>query len=425
MKLIFQYFDINVYGTFQIRDGKNPQSPELRRLYGEDDVYSTQSYMWVKFYSGARSWFYKSTGFKARFEALDPPGNPKKFCYPGNIYNNNLKLNGSFGTLGSPDERYYPHFSCTWLITVLEGEIIELRFQNFHIPKGSSSKCTPDYVEVLDGKHSSSKSNGRLCGYDTPERIRSSGRYMTVRFRSGETMSAYSGFDATFEAQNVPVEPAASSTSKEVCLPGNPNNENLMLTGTEGTLQTPLEFYPTDLVCVWLIIVPKGKRVELNFERFDISPIGCFDHVQIFDGETDQSPSLEQYCGDSVLQEVRSTGRHMLVRFYSDSESGELHTGFKASFKAISEPKTLIIIVSVLASLMVVVIAVSCYVMCNRRRRNERGGVGGERIPMAPASVTSQTSRPTQSGAIESFPSVGYAPVSRNREQSTHLLSNG
>ena len=40
--------------------------------------------------------------------------------------------------------------------------------------------------------------------------------------------------------------------------------------------------------------------------------------------------------GDSVLQEVRSTGRHMLVRFYSDSESGELHTGFKASFKAIS-----------------------------------------------------------------------------------------
>lgn len=248
---------------------------------------------------------------------------------------------------------------------------------------------------------------------------------MTVRFRSGESMSAYSGFDATFEAQNVPVEPAASSTSKEVCLPGNPNNENLMLTGTEGTLQTPLEFYPTDLVCVWLIIVPKGKRVELNFERFDISPIGCFDHVQIFDGETDQSPSLEQYCGDSVLQEVRSTGRHMLVRFYSDSESSELHTGFKASFKAISEPKTLIIIVSVLASLMVVVIAVSCYVMCNRRRRNERGGVGGERIPMAPASVTSQTSRPTQSGAIESFPSVGYAPVSRNREQSTHLLSNG
>ena len=95
------------------------------------------------------------------------------------------------------------------------------------------------------------------------------------------------------------------------------------------------------------------------------------------------------------------------------------------SFVLLSEPKTLIIIVSVLASLMVVVIAVSCYVMCNRRRRNERGGVGGERIPMAPVSVTSQTSRPTQSGAIESFPSVSYAPVSRNREQSTHLLSNG
>lgn len=132
------------------------------------------------------------------------------------------------------------------------------------------------------------------------------------------------------------VEPVASSRSKEVCLLGNPDNGNLKLTGTEGTLQTPLKYYPTDLVCVWLITVPEGKRVELSFEKFDMSPIGCSDFVQIFDGETNKSRTLEEYCGDSVIREVQSTGRHMLVRFNSDSEPDVLRTGFKASFKAIS-----------------------------------------------------------------------------------------
>lgn len=133
-------------------------------------------------------------------------GNPEEFCYPGNVYNNNLKLSGFYGTLQSPAERYYPHLSCTWLIVVPEGNIIELSFQTFRIPKGPSSKCTPDYVEALDGKDSSSDSKGRLCGYDIPERIRSTGRYMMVRFRSGEIMTITGGFSAAFRARDEPGE---------------------------------------------------------------------------------------------------------------------------------------------------------------------------------------------------------------------------
>ena len=74
VKLTFEYFSLKSDDAFQIRDGKSPRSPELRRfdVNYRYDVYSTGSYMWVKFHSGFGSWFYKPRGFKARFEALDP-----------------------------------------------------------------------------------------------------------------------------------------------------------------------------------------------------------------------------------------------------------------------------------------------------------------------------------------------------------------
>ena len=53
------------------------------------------------------------------------------------------------------------------------------------------------------------------------------------------------------------------------CLPGNANNLNLKLTGLYGTLQSP-EDYPPEFDCEWLITVPKGKVVELSFERLDL-----------------------------------------------------------------------------------------------------------------------------------------------------------
>ena len=81
---------------------------------------------------------------------------------------------------------------------------MRLSFQKFSLPGSTSSKCTPDYVEILDGKFSYSESRGRLCGNKKPEDILSSGRYMTVRFRSGDIKSFYDGFEATFAAENAP-----------------------------------------------------------------------------------------------------------------------------------------------------------------------------------------------------------------------------
>ena len=66
--------------------------------------------------------------------------------------------------------------------------------------------CIADYVEILDGNSSDSKSKEKLCGYNTPKDVRSTGRYMWVRFRADQYGHPpyYAGFKATFTAENKP-----------------------------------------------------------------------------------------------------------------------------------------------------------------------------------------------------------------------------
>ena len=126
-------------------------------------------------------------------------------CFTGNIYNNNLTLSGSYGTLQSPqDPRYYPPgSSCDWLITVPEGMIVKLRFDRFQL---EPMIYCGDYVEILDGNSSNSKSKRQFCGDRKPDDIRSSGRYMWVRFRADKygPRKHYGGLKATFTAENKP-----------------------------------------------------------------------------------------------------------------------------------------------------------------------------------------------------------------------------
>jgi len=123
-------------------------------------------------------------------------------CFPGNVYNNKLTLSGSFGSLQSPQDHnwYHSGLSCDWLITVPEGKIVKLKFHKLDLKPSSGSKCTADYVEVLDGKPNTGESKGKFCGDGKPGDIRSSGRYMWVRFRTDPHNSNYEGFKATYAA---------------------------------------------------------------------------------------------------------------------------------------------------------------------------------------------------------------------------------
>lgn len=77
---------------------------------------------------------------------------------------------------------------------------MKLKFDKLDLKPSSGSQCTTDYVEVLDGKPNTGESKGKFCGDGKPEDIRSSDRYMWVRFRTDPQNSDYEGFKATYTA---------------------------------------------------------------------------------------------------------------------------------------------------------------------------------------------------------------------------------
>ena len=80
---------------------------------------------------------------------------------------------------------------------------MELSFNRFKLPpKHPSSECFYSSLQVYDGKYG--ESLGTYCDDIVPEPLKSSGRYMRVRFTSDtKYQSQYPGFKATFNAASV------------------------------------------------------------------------------------------------------------------------------------------------------------------------------------------------------------------------------
>ena len=124
----------------------------------------------------------------------------KAVCYSDDVHNFDLKLTGSEGILESPLTYYPPGLFCEWLITVPEGQRVELIFERFQL----DPDCR-DHVEVGDGMSLSGTSLGKYCRTTIPENVRSShrNRYMWVQFYSATDYAGrkpHRGFKATFKA---------------------------------------------------------------------------------------------------------------------------------------------------------------------------------------------------------------------------------
>ena len=123
----------------------------------------------------------RNTSFSVRTLFTDVESNG--LCSPGNRNNDNLRLTGSIGTLKVPP-KYPERLSCTWYITVPEGNVVKLSFTKFDL-SWRGGTCG-DYVQVFDGQYTFIDSLEKYCGYESPtlKGVVSSGRYMVVMFRA-------------------------------------------------------------------------------------------------------------------------------------------------------------------------------------------------------------------------------------------------
>lgn len=98
--------------------------------------------------------------------------------------------------------------------------------------------------------------------------------------------------------------------------------------------------YPTDKYCTWLIEAPFGQYIYLHFASFHLEYGNAFcpwDFVEIFDGNSVYSTKIIRTCGQLAPWLMYSSGRFLLVKFYSDEII--MMPGFSAFYQAVSYSK--------------------------------------------------------------------------------------
>uniref|UniRef100_A0A8C0JDH6 Procollagen C-endopeptidase enhancer n=1 Tax=Chelonoidis abingdonii TaxID=106734 RepID=A0A8C0JDH6_CHEAB len=193
---------------------------------------------------------------------------------------------GYIASEGFPNH-YPPGKTCTWTITVPEGQVVILSFRVFDLEPDPG--CRYDSLEIFNGHLDTAQRLGRFCGTFRPGALLSTSNRMMLRMVTDEGTGGR-GFLVWFSS-------------------GLPHvNEHQFCGGKlekpQGSLKTPNwpeSNYPAGISCSWHIIAPVGQVVELTFGKFDVEDdTYCrYDYVAIFNGgATDDSRRVGKFCGD-------------------------------------------------------------------------------------------------------------------------------
>ncbi|XP_021025680.1 tolloid-like protein 1 [Mus caroli] len=399
--LTFQAFEIErhdscAYDHLEVRDGASENSPLIGRFCGYDkpeDIRSTSNTLWMKFVSDGTV---NKAGFAANFfkeedecakpdrggceqRCLNTLGSYQCACEPGYELGPDrrsceaacggllTKLNGTITTPGWPKE-YPPNKNCVWQVIAPSQYRISVKFEFFELE--GNEVCKYDYVEIWSGLSSESKLHGKFCGADVPEVITSHFNNMRIEFKSDNTVSK-KGFKAHFFSdkdecskdnggcQHECVNTMGSYTCQ--CRNGFVLHENKhdckeaeceqKIHSPSGLITSPNwpDKYPSRKECTWVISAIPGHRITLAFNEFEVEQHQecAYDHLEIFDGETEKSPILGRLCGSKIPDPLMATGNEMFIRFISDASVQR--KGFQAThstecggrLKAESKPRDL------------------------------------------------------------------------------------
>lgn len=206
---------------------------------------------------------------------------------------------------------YHPEH-CEWRITGRHDARIALNITRLAIPQ--SLNCSSDYLEIRDGYwHRSPMIGRRICGFDRVNElfVTHSNRMLITYYRTTPQKRGryFNGFTATYETAC-----GGEATGGQIKSPNYP------------------ERYWPNQNCVWLITVPEGHQVALQFITFDVeNSTNCVrDYVEVRDGHSAASELIAVYCGGPLPRAVQSTLNKMHVRFVSNGAIAR--QGFHANY---------------------------------------------------------------------------------------------
>ncbi|MEJ1274210.1 hypothetical protein NN561_005090 [Cricetulus griseus] len=250
----------------------------------------------------------------------------------------------------------YPNnLDCTWKISLPIGYGAHIQFLNF------STEANHDYLEIQNGPYHSSPMMGQFSGPDLPASMLSTTHETLIRFYSDHSQNRQ-GFKLSYQAyelQNCPDPPAfqngfminsdysvGQSISFEcypgyillghpvlTCQHGTDRNWNYPfprcdapcgynVTSQNGTIYSPgfPDEYPILKDCLWLVTVPPGHGVYINFTLLQTEAVN--DYIAVWDGPDQNSPQLGVFSGNTALETAYSSTNQVLLKFHSDFSNG-------------------------------------------------------------------------------------------------------
>ncbi|PFX16527.1 tolloid-like protein 1 [Stylophora pistillata] len=223
-----------------------------------------------------------------------------------------------------------------WSITVPD-TYVGISYRHLSLDIEVCSGCGCDYV-LFSSSYYNIKQQRKSCGRRSYNYLQgylntwvsSPGSTLYFRFVSDDTVH-YKGLNFTFIA--------TSWASGEENFLNATEDETIEF----GTPKVGVKNYPSYYAEQWLLIVPKGRQVQIDFDIFELEDSEDCKHDYVEFREADDPTTTSgvngailtnRLCGNSKPSSIQSQGNMVWVQFRSDGNSSTVYKGFRASFKA-------------------------------------------------------------------------------------------
>ncbi|XP_059380509.1 neuropilin and tolloid-like protein 1 isoform X2 [Carassius carassius] len=240
------------------------------------------------------------------------------------------------GLFTSPNypNKYPPERECIYIIEAPPRQCIDLFFDEKYSIE-PSWECKFDHIEVRDGPFGFSPIIGRYCGQQNPPYIRSSSRYLWIKFVADGELEAM-GFSASY---NFTADPDFKDVGVPKPLPfcefemGGPEGiiESQQITKDGKALQTEA------VDCKWYIRAPPRSKIYLRFLDYEMQNSNeCKrNFVAVYDGSSSVEDLRNKFCS-TVANDVMLVSALGVVRMWADE--GSRKSRFRILFTTFQEP---------------------------------------------------------------------------------------
>lgn len=240
------------------------------------------------------------------------------------------------GVFTSPNypSKYPPDRECIYIIEAAPRQCIELYFDEKYSIE-PSWECKFDHIEVRDGPFGFSPIIGRFCGKQNPPTIKSSGRFLWIKFfADGELESM--GFSARY---NFTPDPEFKDLGVLKPLPVC----EFEMGGPEGIVESIQimkegKASASEAVdCKWYIRAPPRSKIYLRFLDYEMQNSNeCKrNFVAVYDGSSSVEDLKAKFCSTVANDVMLRTGLGV-IRMWADE--GSRNSRFQMLFTSFQEP---------------------------------------------------------------------------------------